>query len=140
MRNISTEIEIEASVGKVWKVLTDFDNYPKWNPYIQHVDGRRKLGKRLKISLHKNKRELEKISVKIIALDENEKFAWQQKSFFRGKFVSEHYFQLIPLNDKKTSLIHGENLSGFFVLLKNLRATKKDFQAMNEALKTECER
>ncbi len=33
MKEIHTEIEINAPAGKVWRVLTDFPSYPEWNPF-----------------------------------------------------------------------------------------------------------
>ena len=39
MRQITTEIEINASVEKVWAILTDFKKYPQWNPFIKSIDG-----------------------------------------------------------------------------------------------------
>jgi uncharacterized protein YndB with AHSA1/START domain len=32
MKEIHTEIEINASAEKVWRVLTDFAAYSEWNP------------------------------------------------------------------------------------------------------------
>ena len=37
MRQISTEIEINAPVETVWSILTDFDKYPDWNPFVKSV-------------------------------------------------------------------------------------------------------
>ena len=37
MREICTEIEIAGSLARVWEVLTRFDEYPQWNPFIPHV-------------------------------------------------------------------------------------------------------
>ena len=40
MRVISTEIEISASDEEVWQVLSDFDAYPEWNPFIKTIEGK----------------------------------------------------------------------------------------------------
>jgi uncharacterized protein YndB with AHSA1/START domain len=44
MKNIQTEILINTDITKVWDVLMNFDNYPKWNPFITSLSGERKLG------------------------------------------------------------------------------------------------
>lgn len=46
---IETEIMINASVETVWKVLTDFDNHPTWNPFIQSISGEKAVGKNLTV-------------------------------------------------------------------------------------------
>jgi len=39
MKEIRTETEIKASPGKVWQVLTDFENHRNWNPFIRSIEG-----------------------------------------------------------------------------------------------------
>jgi uncharacterized protein YndB with AHSA1/START domain len=34
MKEIYTEIEINASAEEVWHVLTDFGAYPEWNLFL----------------------------------------------------------------------------------------------------------
>src|SRR5208337_3854746 len=41
MKEIHTEIEINAPAEKVWKVLTDFAAYPEWNPFVRCGAGAR---------------------------------------------------------------------------------------------------
>ena len=37
MKELYTEITINASINKVWKILTDFKEYPNWNPFIKEI-------------------------------------------------------------------------------------------------------
>ena len=39
-RTIRSAIEIRAPIETVWRVLTDFDSYPEWNPHIRRVRGK----------------------------------------------------------------------------------------------------
>ena len=34
-----TRIEIAAPVERVWSILADFTQYPRWNPFIRSVSG-----------------------------------------------------------------------------------------------------
>ena len=45
-----TDIIIDASVDKVWQVLSDFAAYPEWNPYIRRMDGSLESGGSLHVT------------------------------------------------------------------------------------------
>ena len=44
MIELTTEIEINGTVERVWEALTDFSLYPKWNPLIKKIEGDLKVG------------------------------------------------------------------------------------------------
>ena len=44
MHEFCTEIEIQASDTRVWQLLTDFANFPQWNPFIHRAKGEAKVG------------------------------------------------------------------------------------------------
>ena len=37
MRELRAEIEIAAPPERVWRVLSDFDAYPDWDPFIRSI-------------------------------------------------------------------------------------------------------
>ena len=49
MRELNTEIEINASAERVWQLLTDFEAYPQWNPFIRSIEGNPEPNSKLKI-------------------------------------------------------------------------------------------
>lgn len=50
-KEITTQITIKATPEKVWAVLTDFKNYPDWNPFIRAVEGNVKVGEKIKVTI-----------------------------------------------------------------------------------------
>ena len=40
MKELFTEIEIRADAGRVWRLLTEFDKFPEWNPFLRRASGR----------------------------------------------------------------------------------------------------
>ncbi len=49
MQEIYTEIRINASPSIVWDIITDFDNYGKWNPFIKEISGIPKEGSEIHV-------------------------------------------------------------------------------------------
>ncbi len=141
MKTITTEIIINAKPEKVWTVLTDFEKYPSWNPFIQQIYGDKKVGSNLTTVLQQPGGK--KMTFKPVVLEylENKEFRWKGKLFVKGLFDGEHFFILSKYEDSKTKLIHGENFNGILVGVfgKMLDKTKQGFELMNKALKNECE-
>ena len=50
-KSSKTEIIIYASKEDVWTALTDFKNYPTWNPFVVRIEGKPEKGYRLKNTL-----------------------------------------------------------------------------------------
>jgi len=41
-KEIKTSIEISASPETIWKILTNFEDYENWNPFITKISGEKK--------------------------------------------------------------------------------------------------
>ncbi len=140
MKNIKTEILINTNATKVWDVLMDFENHPKWNPFIKSIHGEQKLGKNLTVHIQPPNAKGMTFKPVILTLKPNIEFRWKGKLGIKGIFDGEHYFILEPVGNN-TKLIHGEKFSGILVALtgKMLEKTAEGFRLMNEALKNKCE-
>ena len=142
MKNIQTEILINTDITKVWDILMNFDNYPKWNPFITSISGEPKLGSRLTVSIKPPGGKGMTFKPNILTLEANKEFRWKGKLGINGIFDGEHYFILESVDKDITKFIHGEKFSGLLVPLvgKMLDKTQKGFLLMNESIKNECER
>lgn len=142
MKSIKTNIIINASIEKVWETLMDFENHPKWNPFIQNISGNTEVGNTLSVSVQPPKGKGMTFKPIVLSNIPYKEFRWQGKLLIKGIFDGEHFFILERMDNNRTYFIHGEHFRGILVsLLGNmLEKTKEGFQYMNEALKAECEK
>ena len=143
MRELRTEINIDAPVQKVWKILTDFKSYPNWNPFIVSVEGNIQVGSVFKVLLHPPESKPMTFKPTCLSMEQNKEFSWLGKLFFPGIFDGKHIFELSEISATKTKLVQREEFSGLLVplLWKQLdNHTRKGFDLMNEKLKEEAEK
>ena len=143
MKKVKTEIIINKDVSTVWNVLTDFENYPIWNPFVRSLQGKKSIGKKLSVTCALSSGK--KVSFKPILLkfEADKEFRWKGKLGIKGIFDGQHYFKLEKLSETQTKFIHVEDMSGILVSLMGsslLEKTKGSFELMNQALKKECEK
>jgi hypothetical protein len=141
MKELKTEIIINAPTTKVWQVLLDFENYPNWNPFIKNIAGATTVGGQLKAFIQPPDAGGMTFKPTVLVSDTDQEFRWLGKLLFRGLFDGEHYFLLKDLGNGTTQFIHGERFSGILVPLFGgiLKKSKQGFELMNAALKKQCE-
>lgn len=138
MKEIRTEIIINAPYQRVWKVLTNFKQYPAWNPFIVSVEGIPALGTTLKTTMVTSGKK-QTFAPMITKLVPEQQFEWLG-SLPLGLFKGNHYFQLEAIGPDQTKLIHGERFSGLFwkpIMARIGAETLQNFKNMNLAIKYE---
>lgn len=134
---IHTSIDIHASRETIWKILTDFEKYPTWNPFVKSLTGEVKVGHSIKIVLPGMK-----FTPQVRTFEEQTEFSWLGHLWFKGLFDGEHKFHLTDLGNGITRFDHSEHFKGILVgaFAKRLDAdTKPGFEEMNRALKARAE-
>lgn len=142
-KTLKTEIIINTTPDKVWAILTDFSNYPVWNPFIKSIEGAVKVGNTINVSIEPPGAKGMKFKPTVLCLDTNKEFRWIGRTLFAGVFDGEHKFELIDNKNGTTTFIHSERFTGLLVpLLKKMLDvnTRNGFEAMNKQLKEEAEK
>ncbi len=137
-KEIKTQVVINANPDKVWSVLTDFENYPKWNPFIKSITGNIRIGSQITVNIAPPNGKGMTFKPTVLAYSPNKEFRWIGKLLFKGLFDGEHKFELIENANGTTTFVHSEKFKGILVELfkKQLENnTKKGFEMMNEDLK-----
>jgi hypothetical protein len=141
-KQLNTEIIISSTPEIVWEILTGFDKYPDWNPFIRYLKGNKDVGEQLIVRLQPPDSKEVEFKPVILKYKKNEELRWKGKLGINGIFDGEHYFMLVDLDNGQTRFIHGEKFGGILVpfMEKTFIKTKKGFEMMNQALKEQCEK
>jgi hypothetical protein len=141
MRTIETWIDISASAKRIWDVLTQFDAYPNWNPFIVNMQGALREGTKLRVHIKPPGRSGMTFRPTILALNPQQNLTWLGRLPLPGLFDGEHKFQ-IEDHGETCRFRQSERFSG--ILVRVLRAglfdaIRRGFEEMNVALKQRAE-
>jgi len=138
---LRTEVEIDASPDRVWSVLSEFNRYPEWNPFIVRLDGELRTGARLRVTISLPEGSEHTFKPTIVRCEPGEELRWRGQLWIKGLFDGEHFFKLEALAPGKTRVVQGENFGGLLLRFmgRTLTQTARGFVYMNQALKKRVE-
>ncbi len=143
MREIVTEIHIQASADTVWAILTDFGSYHNWNPFIQQAKGEAIVGQRLENRPKVSKGRGVVFRPVVTKVVPGRELRWYGHFLIPGLSDGEHIFEIEPSGRQGVRLVHRQTFKGLLVpMLWPLLGGKarSGFMRMNEALKEESEK
>lgn len=142
MRQIHTEIEIDAPAARVWEILTDLPAYSQWNPLIRRAAGRAEPGARLELFISTPGLASREVGVEMLSVDPLRELRWLGRLALPRLLDGDHAFLIEPLSAARVRLVQRETFSGLLVpfvapwLMPHMTA---GFEAMNRALKQRAE-
>jgi len=142
MNELCTEIEIQASDTRVWQLLTDFANFPKWNPFIRQAKGEVKVGAQLVIHVQPSGASGMTFKPVVLKVEPNRELRWLGRLLMPGLFDGEHTFTIETLEANRVRFTQREVFTGLLVPLfaRSLNSdTQRGFEEMNQALKSRAE-
>lgn len=140
--SLHSEIVIDASAQRVWHILTDFDAYPDWNPFIRRIAGRPLTGARLEVQLVPPGSRGMTMRPTVLEACPGHLLRWLGHLGVRGLFDGEHTFQIEPAGTDRVRFVQSERFAGALapVILRFIaHGTRQGFAMMNEALKARAE-
>jgi hypothetical protein len=125
----------------VWSILTDFQNYPSWNPFIKKISGKPEMGSRLAVKITPPGQREMMFRPRVLAVTPGRELRWLGRLLIPGLFDGEHMFELVD-SSGGCLFRQSEKFSGIlvrFVGPKIFEVTEQGLVAMNEALKNHAE-
>lgn len=137
-KEIRADVFINAPVEKVWVVLTNFADYPKWNPYMREVHGTLAPGKQLEIMLQPVGARPINIHPTVISVQPPREIHWREQLIMPGIYGGDYTCTVVRISDTQSRVFQREVYTGIIVL-PSLRwledSVGNGFIQMNAALK-----
>lgn len=138
MKTISSEIKINATTSEAWSVLSNFTEYPQWNPFIISIKGKMVVNNRIEVKVKPVGSSEMIFKPTVLTYIENEEITWEGRLFIKGLFDGKHTLKLIDNHNGTTTFIQSEQFRGLLVplftdMIEN--KTLKGFYLMNQKLK-----
>jgi hypothetical protein len=140
--DLRTERSIDATPERVWEVLTGFETFGSWNPFIVSIEGERAVGSRLRVRLEPPGGRGVTLRPTVTVSEPGRAFGWLGRFGLPGVFDGAHRFELEARPGGGTTLVQSEHFRGVLVplLRRSLRTkTLAGFEAMNRALEARAE-
>jgi hypothetical protein len=147
--SVETNVVINAPAKDVRAVLFDFEDYPKWNPFLIKVEGAAEEGKQVYVTVKVGEKPELTGDVTVISADENH-LSWSGSAMSQlesgsidvgipGILKARHDFIIEELGPDKTLFRNNDKLSGALVSFYNSKELEAALKAMNDALKKRAE-
>jgi hypothetical protein len=136
---IASEVTVEASRETVWRILTDFEDYARWNPLMTTAEGEARLGAELHVALEPPQGDRQEDSPEITILRPNRKLAWISRELLPGLSDREYEVILEPLGDERVRVTMHKRFEGILVPFNSTDQEQVGLDLMADALKERAE-
>jgi len=135
-KTVKSEIYINATKQTVWNVITNTNDYEKWNSVLTLVDGN--LGERQKVKYNFTQEEGKQYDVYVVVKKINQDNILNQCGGTKGIITYDHFYLLSEKN-KQTKLIIKEDYRGLMVLFWSPNKVQKAYDRLILDIKKQSE-
>jgi len=141
-KQLSSDILIESSAGRVWELITCFKEFPNWNPFMRRATGEIKAGARLEVFIQPSGTKGMTFRPIVLKVEANHELRWLGRLYLPWLFDGEHALFIEPIGENFVKFVQREKFTGLLVpFARNiLRDTQRGFEEMNRALKQLAEK
>lgn len=138
-KTIKTAVTVEASRERVWRILTDFEGYARWNPLMTDAEGDARLGAHIEVNIQPPDSDTQELSPEITILRPNRKLAWMSREVLPGISDREYEVILDPLGDERVRVVMHKRFEGILIPFTSTSEEQIGLDLMAKALKRRAE-
>jgi len=142
MKELRSEIDIHATPERVWELLTGFEAFPEWNPFIRRASGTPRAGSALEVYIQPSGARGMTFRPTVLVAEPGRELRWLGRLVMPGLFDGEHIFTIEPLEREGVHFVQREVFNGLLLpfFSRGLDTdTRRGFDEMNRALKAKAE-
>jgi len=141
MQTLHASIDIDAPADLVWRIVTDFDRYPEWNPFIVRAAGEQRVGGRLDVTIRAPGTRAVGFKPRVLDLQPGRLIRWKGRLWVPGLFDGRHALVVEERPGGTSRFTTHEEVTGILLpfLGKVMRASQEGFEQMAAALRRRAE-
>jgi hypothetical protein len=132
---VREEMVIVAPRERVWRLLTEFEGYEDWNPFITWARGDARIGDTVRFRRKPQASDAEEIEAEVMDVKVRRKLRWRSRKYLPGILDEEHTFRVLPLGPDRVRLVYEGRFEGVLQPFADLEETKRGYERMAHALR-----
>lgn len=132
-RTATTTMLVDAQREDVWRVVTQFDTYAEWNPYMRIEGGPPAVGSSIDVRLDPEGDERE-LDATIFVYKPPRKLRWQSRLLVPGVMDVEYEIIVAPVSPGVTQVTQHAREEGLLVPILGAAPTQAGLEMIGEAL------
>lgn len=111
MNPLRSAVEVAAPADRVWEVLTDWEAFPDWNPFIVGAEGNPVVGRRIRIRLRIGGRVMP-LRPRVTLVEAPRELRWLARLGLPGVFDVDRRFRIVPTGGQRCRFEQYEHATG----------------------------
>jgi hypothetical protein len=138
-RYFRDEVVAQAPCEVAWGLVTAFDRYDAWNPYLVRAAGRAVEGAGLSLDARPPGEDAEELDAEVIVVRPGRKLEWETRTVAPGVLDHEQIFRTLPAGPGRCRIVHEARFEGVLAPLADVDGERRGLAAMIAALARRAE-
>jgi hypothetical protein len=129
----------QAPCAVAWEVVTGFDRYDEWNPYLVRARGKAAEGASLDLDARPPGEDAEELDAEVIVVRPGRKLEWETRTVVPGVLDHEQIFRTLSDGPRRCRIVHEARFEGVLAPLADVDGERRGLAAMIAALARRAE-